>query len=96
MMRDYTSTMYATANENGVEEIELEYNRDWPEMLWTYLKTLERQEMSVVETYVLDGICWVNKDTGVPVSNDMLFVLSEVKGRLKRQAMIENTFFGEQ
>lgn len=53
---NYRSVMHATANENGQEEITIEFEK-------TFLQWLFKRP-ATVKTYVVIGGFWHNKDTG--------------------------------
>lgn len=94
-MRQLFSTMYATANENEAEEIQLDYYRSGIEMLLAFLKTFETQDPRVTETFVYDGRRWINKDTGEIPNHDKQFELFEIKARMNHRSMFEDSFAGE-
>lgn len=89
-MHNYLSRSYASANENGQEEIVLERHRTIAELAWAALSGDFDLSKTVVKRYVRLGLfSWVEKDTGIVPNEDMQLELSEIELHLKQACQHE-------
>ena len=88
----YKSAMYATANEDGMEEIEIERDRDLFELSSRLLRGYTwKSSKTITETWVLEKVKsgngviskWVDKWTGVPARGELQVELFGLKSRIQ-------------
>ena len=81
MVSDYASVRHVTSNENGDQEVTLEYNNG---LIRTLCKRPNRKE-----TYVKrqNGLVWHNKETGKPTSDIKELEIVEACNYLKMSSL---------
>ena len=83
-MRHYISQTYISSNEDGEQQITLEYETGFHRWILTAIKehTL-KVPLVMTEEWVAEGTRWVGKYSRIPADSDKQFELFEIKGRLR-------------
>jgi len=82
-----TSIRHATSNENGVEELAIERELSTFEYLTAVAKAHTfKIPTTITEVWVVDGLQWVDKATGIAPDHEKQLELFYAKAEMKRRS----------
>ena len=85
LLRNYTSICHATSNEDGEEQLTLEYETGFHRMVYLMFKNRTLKVPAIQrEEWIVEGTRWIGKYSRNPADDKKQFELFEAKGYVKR------------